>query len=1058
MALRAIFRFENLDNTSDLNSLYDGLFKKGVYEGGSLIQSSNTSITVSAFKAVSDDGMHIISDSDVTLSIPSSGIKYFVVCKAKYVYDDSPIISLSLKTEASLSADAEENYYIKLGSVTLNGVSASINLNDDKDELSVLGRNPYKGIFDDAATLASATSGKCQKGDWAVVSAGNSSEEMIQIYIYSEESWNGLGNAKVLETSYGQHVNNAGSENISVVHNVPTASEMEGNEDKGAFHISYNQLASIPSGVSSENKLVASDDAHLLSADQINALKGNYGTPSDINRFVTAKTPIATFTNVSATMQAGNAYIKISLPASTPGYFLGKGIQGTAQYYFEIRNSDNTDVLYANEKPVVACGVYSGTANGETWNIGSEIIPANYASSSYYWYESSGESSYLFIKTGDIEGSAGASDMSAGTCSVNLYCGTDLGSIDGDATSQRIYKQGLRQFSVVTFEEAICGNLKIQNNSLTISYDFASLSLDDTGLVYSLFTGRSSGKVYKITPTEISSYNESTSDIYTKFYYSSGVLNIESSSTSNTHTTLIIDNTSSSNHGISYTEIISGSAYVTSLSNGTFTQTHNEKSNSISAGSITISSGDTTSSTYSKLECIINTGLSSLNIVSKTSGYIAGSSLTDGKITLYRQSLASIYSIYGYDGITIGNIYDPEKTEQEPTVYLKATDERLSLTGSLGTTDIFSYRVQVSSDGSHYSSLNCSSLNITSGDDYSNIAYDTWYLYNSASGITKSSQIQPSYIHLEKSGSGTGETATLTENYIEINGIAAYVSISGTDDSYYINLGKDSTSGITGHLRITDTEAGTNTTGTAHLYVTDSSYTSNPKGSSLLLQNSTDINGSTIRNSLALNAISGNRTISEGASISEWKEIINSTNWWNYPDSSTPESKSFTVSFDTRNGAYAIRASQSQLEIYGGAGGLFLSSGSSLTDTVISGYNVNINSTDTRSGHGTNLNGNTNFNGKLRLSFTTDLSIGSVLAISGNTDLSALTYAAGYAAGDIVIVVNTSAGTLSISTLPCIDGASQNDPLGKYRAMLYICTGRDSTQGLCALSPSYFGA
>ena len=552
MALSAIFRFENLDSTSDLNSLYDGLFKKGVYEGGSIIQSTSTSIAISEFKAISYDGMHIINDATINLSIPSTGIKYYIVCKAKYVYDDSPIITMSLKTESALSADAEEDYYIKLGSVTLNGISASINLNDDRDELSVLGRNSYKGIFDDAETLESETSGKCQEGDWAVVNA-DSSGESIQIYIYSSGVWGGTGNAKILSTSYSQHVQNAGSENVGVAHNVPTESEMEGNEDKGAFHISYNQLKAIPDGINVTNKLIAEDNSRLLTSDQSNALKGNVsgGTPNENNRFVTSNTPIATFVNVSATMRADSAYIQISLPSSVPGYFVGKGVKGTAQYYFEIRNSDNTDVLLANGKPVVACGVYVGDNN---WNITSEISPSDYGSNNYYWYESSSENKYLYLKTGDINGSATQSDITAGTCSVNLYCGTTLGSIDGNATSQRIYKQGLRQFSVITFDEAISKNLKIQDDTITINPSSTiSLSLGIDGLVCG--TNQAS---YSITPRIIESYYESGQYNYSKFLYDNGKLSIESQSSTNRDAKILIDTTYSSDHILEYSNNYDG--------------------------------------------------------------------------------------------------------------------------------------------------------------------------------------------------------------------------------------------------------------------------------------------------------------------------------------------------------------------------------------------------------------------------------------------------------------------------------------------------------------------
>ena len=72
MSLSAIFRFENLDSTKDLNDLYQYLFNKGVYwwdttSQTNLIVASGASlnVTVAPFRALSYDGMHILSDSSI---------------------------------------------------------------------------------------------------------------------------------------------------------------------------------------------------------------------------------------------------------------------------------------------------------------------------------------------------------------------------------------------------------------------------------------------------------------------------------------------------------------------------------------------------------------------------------------------------------------------------------------------------------------------------------------------------------------------------------------------------------------------------------------------------------------------------------------------------------------------------------------------------------------------------------------------------------------------------------------------------------------------------------
>lgn len=169
MSLKCIFRFESLDSTKSLNQRAEFLFKKGIYYGGNVTTDDaqvTQIVTVSPFRLISYDGMYVLSDSNIILSI---GIgSFYIVCKAKYVVDDSPdiaVMAITHETYNSLTED-EKNEYVIFASATSSGTGVQITQTTVKEEISQLGRNPWRGYFTSESALASVTA---VIGDMAMV-------------------------------------------------------------------------------------------------------------------------------------------------------------------------------------------------------------------------------------------------------------------------------------------------------------------------------------------------------------------------------------------------------------------------------------------------------------------------------------------------------------------------------------------------------------------------------------------------------------------------------------------------------------------------------------------------------------------------------------------------------------------------------------------------------------------------------------------------------------------------------------------------------------------------
>ena len=246
MSLKCIFRFESLDSTKSLNQRAEFLFKKGIYYGGNVTTDDaqvTQIVTVSPFRLISYDGMYVLSDSNIILSI---GIgSFYIVCKAKYVVDDSPdiaVMAITHETYNSLTED-EKNEYVIFASATSSGTGVQITQTTVKEEISQLGRNPWRGYFTSESALASVTA---VIGDMAMVKSNSSIG--IELYVFNGNAWVNYGSANAIYESLVLHQNNV---DIEIPHSKPvydpnsTESITAKNRWQGAYHLNWNQLNSL---------------------------------------------------------------------------------------------------------------------------------------------------------------------------------------------------------------------------------------------------------------------------------------------------------------------------------------------------------------------------------------------------------------------------------------------------------------------------------------------------------------------------------------------------------------------------------------------------------------------------------------------------------------------------------------------------------------------------------------------------------------------------------------------------------------------------------------------
>ena len=172
MSLKMALQWRSNDSSLDINLRFQNVINKGFTYGG-LLTGSGVSllVDVDSFVLVNYDGALIISDAVETLTVIDGQINY-VVCRARYRDQDSPILTMQVMTAAAYAGDPELNWLHVVGVVDLltggpyTSVPASTISYTNRHSVDQLGRAAWRAPV---STFASLPTTENREGDTRLV-------------------------------------------------------------------------------------------------------------------------------------------------------------------------------------------------------------------------------------------------------------------------------------------------------------------------------------------------------------------------------------------------------------------------------------------------------------------------------------------------------------------------------------------------------------------------------------------------------------------------------------------------------------------------------------------------------------------------------------------------------------------------------------------------------------------------------------------------------------------------------------------------------------------------
>lgn len=345
MTKRAVFAYNNLDDTADLNVHFRTLIGRGVVSGGEILPVAGTSnVTVNPFYATSYDGM-VVWDTVYEPLNCVPGIVNVIVLRAVYNSPAAPTLQFEVMTTANYNSDPQKNNLIVFGEVDMTGASTTALAQISyakKDITDKLAHNKNLGVYANLAALTAAWSNavpvKQQPNDYALVIDGINGHPAY--YYWTGTAFSDFGNYEVLKSDYTAHTAGVIGSGLTVH---VTADEKAGLA--GTF--------GIPSAT---NRFVTEGDlTRVLTSDQKaaidNALAG--GPLSSTNPVIGDGLPVVITKLVNYTIQVEQDFINITRGDQGSGapffgapVFTGKlgldtlnGNKSSARQYFKVEDA-----------------------------------------------------------------------------------------------------------------------------------------------------------------------------------------------------------------------------------------------------------------------------------------------------------------------------------------------------------------------------------------------------------------------------------------------------------------------------------------------------------------------------------------------------------------------------------------------------------------------------------------------------------------------------------------------------------------------------------------------
>lgn len=675
MSLSAVFRFENLDSTRDLNSVHEYLFDKGVYFGGEVTATTNTnSISITPFRVMSYDGMAVISDETTTISIANG--TYFVVIYAKYVVDDDPIIEIKTVSTTTYEGLGEEitNYYVKLAQVTVSGGVATVD-KTKRDEITPVGRNSYKGYFLSTDEEPSTTNTILIKGDWWFYEENGT----ISMKQYNGTTIVEYVSGSSVSESVDEHRGNYNTDaTVRFITNPTTitskATAFTYGTKKGSFNVDTNEkvalhgsyLSAFPTAKPTDwdnasydfpeflgssatdsmpwhnNPFVTNNDPRLPLLRESKALIGNGDIgnfvieddkiPSTANPYILHKTPIANSFSLSITAIAGSSYIAIDNTMFSGYIYVGRTT--SPEDYFSLYDSNGAALLDDSNRPYIVTGIYldsAGTNKLDSSTSSTQITEDG------FW--KSANTLYVFISSSDT---LLAQTFRAENVKLKLNYSSYLGKINTNAIVESNAKKNYLSAYLIRFD-------LLQSNNSSDTTETAIRISKTNGIVVKSNSNATVGFYSSSLAKEGLTlyYLQQTSIYYNASFLPTG-LTITKQQSPKVFTTTInenkvqVDRKLLGNTLVSSTMTTSGLVVIETDSNSSYTMT-----SSIGAGStsyVYAKGSGVTSGTNSSFT--INTNASSQNTILTAKTYTSSSVYTGYTIT---QNVSSGYIDIKYE-------------------------------------------------------------------------------------------------------------------------------------------------------------------------------------------------------------------------------------------------------------------------------------------------------------------------------------------------------------------------------------------------------------------------
>ena len=157
MTLKGIFGYKNADSSLDYNARTARAIDRSILDGGVLSYNGNLIVNIAPFVAHSYDGMTVISDTSLSVTLIDGNVNY-IICFAQYQTAAVPIVEMQVITEAAWLSLVNRAYFITFAKFDLS-VGVHLLVTDADADYSVsdysdkLGKGNWRTTAATQATL-----------------------------------------------------------------------------------------------------------------------------------------------------------------------------------------------------------------------------------------------------------------------------------------------------------------------------------------------------------------------------------------------------------------------------------------------------------------------------------------------------------------------------------------------------------------------------------------------------------------------------------------------------------------------------------------------------------------------------------------------------------------------------------------------------------------------------------------------------------------------------------------------------------------------------------------